>query len=300
MLLIVNAKSLAMETVIKKSLVPIWKDLLDELQAQLDVIEKSGDNTITKAQNAVQLCRDMLKKLEDLVEDYHYKDQQEEIYFFREVKPKFLSRLIYYQRLFNIELARPVGNEKDQQAYLQKELERIKEFFDDNKFFYQYFRSSETYLDEKLFLRNADTNTLALAVSDINANPSFTTHFDYILSRILANEMLLGYLNKAIAETNEPVLEAKEKARAAKALQWTEAKSALIELIYAFKARGSFNNGKATLKEITDYLQLVFNVEITNPSRDFQDILSRKRSPTIYLDGLKDSYLKYIDAIDNK
>ncbi|MGB8191848.1 MAG: RteC domain-containing protein [Chitinophagaceae bacterium] len=290
-----------MEAVIKNSAVLTWMELLEELKTELEGVEKSSDTRIGKAQRATQLCKNVLTRLEEVMVDYAFTDAQQEIYFFKEIKPKVLSRLIYYHKLFTIEVSLPVGNKKDRQAYLQKELDRIKEFFDDNKFFYQYFRSGETYLDEKLFLRLAVPVALPMQIFDLNTNPAFTTNFDYILSRILANELLLDYLNEALSHLqNESNGDAADKARPAKALGWTESKSALIELIYAFKARGSFNSGKATLKEITDYLQLVFGVEISNPSRDFQDILSRKKSHTVYLDALKESYLKYIDIIDSK
>lgn len=289
-----------MEAESKKHTVPFWNELLQELNDELERIEQGSESTINKAQQAILVCKRLLNLLAEAVSDYPFTNAQEEIHFFREVKPQFLSRMLYYGRLFTIEAGLPVGNRTDREAYLQKELARIKEFFDDNKFFYQYFRSGETYLDEKLFLRREE-NSFPLQIYDVHADPAFSTGFDYVLSRIKANEMLLAYLNKALdAMCNEPATAPKEVGKPAKTLQWTEAKSALIELIYAFKARGSFNNGKATLKEITDYLQLVFGVEITNPSRDFQDILSRKRSVTIYLDGLKESYLKYIEGMEER
>jgi hypothetical protein len=289
-----------MEATTKKMTTPFWSELVAELSHKIESLEKENTSILTQAQNGLQYCKELLKALEALVEKNGFRDEREEILFFKEVKPKFYSRLIYYYKLYNIEVGRPVGTHQDQVQYLQKELDRIKEFFEDNKFFYQYFRGDETYLDEKLFLRTADTTSLSINLYDVHSNPDFSTPVDYILSRILANEMLLAYLNKAIsAVNNEPITDATEKTKLSKTLSWTEAKSALIELIYAFKARGSFNNGKATLKEITDYFQTVFNIEINNVSRDFQDILSRKRSYTYYLDALKESYLKYIDALDN-
>ena len=249
---------------------------------------------------AILVCKEYLKKLENHVLQNDFGSQQEEIYFFKEIKPKFYSKLLYYHKLFNIEVARPVGAVSDQKNYLQKEIDRIREYFEDNKFFYQYFRSGETYFDEKLFLRHKEDTPLTFQLYDVNSNPAFTTNYDYIISRILANELLLDHLVKSLSEIdqNQPV--PSKESKPVKQLTWTEAKSSLIELIYAFKAKGSFNNGNVTIKEITDVLQEAFNVQITNPSRDFQDILSRKRSPVVYLNGLTHAYLKYIENIDEK
>lgn len=290
-----------METTITKRQPAFWDDLLLRMTETVAAILKDGTGIISQAQKAILVCKDYLGSLEEAIIKYAFPDQSEEVFFFKQVKPKFYSQLIFYHKLFNLEIARPVGNPGDQKAYLQKELDRIKEFFDDNKFFYQYFRSGETFLDEKLFLRHQSDTVLSLQIDDIQSNPAFTTNYDYIISRIMANELLLTYLENAILLLNgKTINEKKELSAQEKSLTWTDAKSALIELIYAFKAKGSFNQGKATLKEISDYLQSVFNIEITNPSRDFQEILRRKAGYTIYLDGLKTSYLKYIDTIESK
>lgn len=240
--------------------------------------------------------------MQDHVLQYGFSDQDEEILFFKEVKPKFCGRLMYYYKVYNLEAGRPVFGTEIQKSWYQNELGRIKSFFDDNKFWYQYLRSGETDLDEKLFLRSPKNNTLHFRVYYFNEHPSFTTHYDSVFSYITANELLLDYLQNAMfllntesSTGNKPAIQSP-----AKSLTWSESKSALIEFAYACKAKGIFNNGKATLKDITDYLQQVFNIELTNPSRDFQEILRRKTGYTIFLDGLKDSYLKYIDAIESK
>jgi hypothetical protein len=52
--------------------------------------------------------------------------------------------------------------------------------------------------DEKLFLLNRQASSLSFRIYDINAHPSFSTGFDYIFSRITANELLAGYLRKTL------------------------------------------------------------------------------------------------------
>ena len=78
-------------------------------------------------------------------------------------------------------------------------------------------------------------------------------------------------------------------------LEWTFSKAALTELIYALKATGVFNDGKADLKTIVRYFEKVFSVELGNVSRTHQELLNRKSSQTIFLDELKQKMEELID-----
>lgn len=256
--------------------------------------------TIGQSLQAMQACRETMNILQEYVIQNSFSSQMEEITFFKEIKPKFYSLLIFYHRLYNIEVSRPIGSEEEIKMYLQNELNLIRRFFEENRFWYQYHRAGETYLDEKLFLRNRKEPPLSFRIYDINAHPLFSTGFEYIFSRITANELLAGYLQKCLMSGVNDKQALNFISSHPHPLTWTDPKSALIEFAYAAKAKGTFNNGKASLKEITDYLQHVFNIELSNPTRVFQEILRRKTGYTSFLDSLRESYLKYIDQLENK
>ncbi len=258
------------------------------------------NNSLGQALQAMQVCREYMNILQGYVLQHGFSSQSDEIFFFKQIKPKFYYQLIFYHRLYNIEISRPAGSIDDVILYFQNQLNQIRHFFEENKFWYQYYRSGETYLDEKLFLRNGQRFPLSMRMYDINAHPSFSTSVDYIFSRIQANELLAGYLQKALLAGINDNSRALDFVSNQQPLMWTDPKSALIELAYALKSKGSFNNGKANLKEITDYLQTVFNIQLSNPTRDFQEILRRKTGYSNFLDSLRESYLKYIDFLENK
>jgi hypothetical protein len=256
--------------------------------------------TLGQTLQAMQACKDSMSILQDSVIQNSFSSQIEEINFFKEIKPKFYSLLIFYHRLYNIEVNRPLGGDEEIKVYLKNQLDQIARFFEENRFWYQYHRSGETYLDEKLFLRNRQGPPLSFRIYDINAHPLFSTGFEYIFSRIIANELLISYLKKSLLSGVGDKQGLSFISSQHQLLTWTDPKSALIEFAYAAKAKGIFNNGKATLKEITDYLQLVFNIQLSNPTRDFQEILRRKTGYSNFLDNLRESYLKYIDQLENK
>jgi hypothetical protein len=72
-------------------------------------------------------------------------------------------------------------------------------------------------------------------------------------------------------------------------LIFTAPKVCLIELGYALKAHGSFNNGNAPVNKIIRALEQMTSVDLGNTSRSFQEIRARKIGLTKYLDALKTS-----------
>jgi hypothetical protein len=62
---------------------------------------------------------------------------------------------------------------------------------------------------------------------------------------------------------------------------------ALVELIYALYFNGSFNHGQATLKEIAEYFERIYGVDLGDIYRVYQDTLYRKSGATAFLDRLR-------------
>jgi hypothetical protein len=286
-----------------KSVSPFWEPLFERLIEQIAVIQKeAGNNLQQRARKSIVVCSELMNELQTHILNHNFSSQEEEIFFFKEVKPKFYGRLIYFHKLYNIEVGLPVGGSTDVKAHFQKELDKIRIFFEENRFYYSYHRNQETFLDDKLFTRSRQGVFLTSHIYDINANPAFSTKYDYVFSRIFANELLSDYISKKLLDLTSESNPAstKESTLQTKSITWTDSKVALIELAYAFKSKGVFSNGNATLKDITDFLQSAFNIELTNPSRDFQEILRRKTGYTSFLDNLRESYLKFIDTIESK
>ena len=67
----------------------------------------------------------------------------EEINFFRNIKPKFLSKLIYYRKIFDIESSLPVGLSSDINAYYLHVLDTIKNYIESNKEFFIIWNSAK-------------------------------------------------------------------------------------------------------------------------------------------------------------
>jgi hypothetical protein len=66
------------------------------------------------------------------------KNVDEEIHFFKQLKPRIVSILTYYNAIYKIETRKAFGGEETVRAYLDNELLRLKRFFDNNLEFYEY------------------------------------------------------------------------------------------------------------------------------------------------------------------
>lgn len=271
-------------------------DLYKEFTDALGNVKEQ--TTLKRLSEAIQISKDYLRKLKDYITPFDFRNEGDEIHFFKHHKPNFSAHLFYYSGVYHIEINKPIGSSQSQKEYFQSELNNLTNEFEKNRRFYTYLREEATYNDTDYFVRGHQ-NAVIIEKYFVEVDHLFSTGYDFLVANYLAMDKIAGYLNKKIVQpANSPV--SFETPKHASKIVWTDSKTALIELVYAFKAKGSFNNGRATLKDITDHIQQIFGIELTNPTRDFQEILRRKTGYTIYLDGLKECYLQYIDKIETR
>ncbi|MBN9302542.1 MULTISPECIES: RteC domain-containing protein [Dysgonomonas] len=275
----------------------------DSLQKEVDqsllVINAKESDTLKKAEEITSLLTDAFNRLRVFIYQYEFKDEAEEILFFKEIKPNLFCDLIYYQKMYNLEIHRPTGGYPELKIYLEKELARITDFFDKNRAFYRYYRSNETSMDCRYFLRGQSDNTLYHNSISHERDPLFSTVADLKLTRILANNKLEKYIYDELAKIDD----SKEinGANPSKVkLTWTVNKVFLIELIYALYLFGAFNYGKATLKEIISYFEDIFNIDLgANPSKAYFEMRNRKQRTT-FLDRLREILNNKMDEDNEK
>ena len=92
-----------------------------EIENRLKGIEKSNLNVLKKSLEASLVLGDAFQRLRDFIDTHIFKSEAEEIEFFKVVKPRLYHRLIYYRKVYNIEMNRPVGVDS-QRAYLIDEI----------------------------------------------------------------------------------------------------------------------------------------------------------------------------------
>ena len=273
--------------------------LLTKLNEQLNFTDIEIDDPIQRSENAVNIIINAVEKLKIIFEKEKTKSQEQEIDFFKNIKPKFTSKLIYYNAIYKIETKKPHGGERIVKKYINNELEKLKRYFDSNLDFYRYYRTGSNYLDVKYFTRGKFDIKLALDSFYFEADHSFSTSHDFKVAKIMAHDLIQVYLEDKllVMENKEP----KEKSQVNHKLKqnWTGSKVALIELLYALHTEGVFNNGASDLKDIAEYFENVFNIDLGQYHRAFLEIRMRKSDQTKFLNALKEKLVKRMENTDD-
>ena len=258
------------------------------LNEQLNFIDLEIDNEIKRCEKAIEISLKAKENLRALIQKTNFKSQEEEIHFFKEIKPQFTSKIIYYNTIFKIEMKKPNGGYRILKKYYNNELD-----------FYKYYRSGNIYLDYKYFLRGKFDIKLSLSSYYFETDTSFSTSHDFKVAKILANDLIQLYLeNKLIMIDNKDNVEKSQRKPNVK-LTWTSSKVALTELLYALHSEGVFNNGAADLKDIAEYLEHVFEIDLGQYRRTFLEIRVRKTERSKFLISLNEALIKRMDNSDD-
>ncbi|TCC98474.1 RteC domain-containing protein [Pedobacter hiemivivus] len=268
-----------------------------DLRLRLKAIAARDDfSLLGRFNESISLINVFLSAVRERVTTVAFKDQLEEVYFFKFEKPEYYALKIYEVSLFGILNQRPVGTDEMLRDYYLEELTFISRFFKQYAFLYEYYRSGFTQMDELLFLREGMAPDVLLP-EFWELDPEFSTPGDYLFSKFIAYERLRDFI---LGELR--VLELRAAAVVApvggdkKWADWTGEVVNLVELGYALYTSRQIGDGKVSLAEIFRWLEESFRVEVGIPANRFREIKRRKRiSRTHFTDLLRENLLKYMD-----
>ena len=264
-----------------------------KLETAIQELEIESDCPIKRIEAVIQLVIQSFSDLKKFVLKNDFKNTEEEIHFFKYQKPIIVSKLIYYNAVYKIETKKPYG-EKQIKKFLNKELNKLKKFFDSNIDFYKYYRSGNSFLDENFFIRGKHDIWLWLDTFYFEADHRFSTSHDYKVAKILANDLIQVYLEDQLNNKHY------KKANSKSPLSWTGSKTALTELIYALYAQGVFNNGNTDIKLIAKTFESTFNIDLGDFYHTFMELKARKINRTKFLDILCEALIKKMDEQNEK
>jgi len=267
--------------------------LNEELNLQLQSIDLKTYNIIEKSQKSFTCLTNALKDLKAFVLEYTFCSEQDEIQFFKKLKPELYSKSIYFKKIVEIETLRPIGCQDELEIYLRDELKKLTFFFNGHKDLYQYYRMESTHMDELYFLRKKNDMKQKMKGADIDDN--FSTGYDYTIAKIIAYNRLEIFLNKELEKMQQSIQNPHvEHLGIFDKFKWTGSKISLYELIYSLYSSGVINNSDCKINELTELFEQIFNVRLDEIHRGFQDIKLRS-NPTKFLDSLKEALLRKIN-----
>ncbi|GEM63911.1 hypothetical protein SF1_18930 [Sphingobacterium faecium NBRC 15299] len=271
------------------------KELYQNLQLSIQDISNTGMTGFDYYKSCYQETMEASKKLKSFILNYRFSDEAEEIEFFKEIKPRFQSKLMYFTELIQVEIQKPLLAEKRMLLkYYRRSSSHYTALANKNQIFLHYVRSQIDIGDHHLFVRSG--GSFDFIPNDLDLDDKYSTPGSNELSKLLSYEMVLDHLAQKIQALS--TTKTSEVTIPQHRLTWTGRSAALIELAYGLQSVGAINNGTASVSEIVAALEYIFNTDTGKFYRVFQNIRIRKGSRTIFLDEVIAKLIHRMDETD--
>ena len=94
-------------------------DLRNKIVQDIQKIEEQECCDLQRSGLIIPLLEKAFDELKTFISGYKFKDDYEEIRFFKEIKPQLFSQLVYHNKVYNIEIRMPAGSINDQKNYFE-------------------------------------------------------------------------------------------------------------------------------------------------------------------------------------
>jgi hypothetical protein len=252
--------------------------LHDDLELKINEVYDDDQDMVKVAENSLIMIDESIRKLKEMISSHHFETVAEEVYFFKKLKPQFISKFIYYSTILELESHKPNAGNKALKKYYEAEQEKLKSFYLEQAEFYGYYRREATYLDHKVFVRNSYDLKMKLSFGFYNFDTSFTTSHDHLIARFIATRQIDHYLKKQLENLSE-----QPYGKTLSPLVWSASKVGLIEMVYALYQMRCFNGGNVELSEVIKFVERSLDTDLGNFHKTIFEIRNRKQGPTKFL-----------------
>ena len=263
-----------------------------ELQKPVnDSFVYNGD--LVQFELAIVNCLECHNKVKEYISANEFDSKEQEILFFKSIKPLITSNHIFYLKLYAIHSKMPIGSTDLIRSYLKTELDKIDNFYQNIREFCRYYTSGSTHNDELFFLRGSFKFKLDLDQYYIDVDRSFSTSHGFKVGRILAHKNIKLYIENLLVNIDSPPVESDSVFGQ---LQWSGSKTDMVELIYALHESGII---KADIATIAQHFQTNFSVDLGDFYKTWTEIRARKKDKTKLLSKLIVDLNRRIDDYDS-
>ncbi|WP_312078507.1 RteC domain-containing protein [Chryseobacterium sp.] len=267
----------------------------DHLEKNLKLIEDAHDDPIRISEESLVTIDLSIRELKKLIASTAFDGIPQEVYFFKHLKPLFISKYIYFMKVLSIVSSIPHSSEKSLKKYYENEWDKLKKYHNENADFYNYYRRNATYMDHKYFVRNSFDLKMKLSYNLYNYDEAFTTSHCHLVAHILANDLLENFLKKEMEKEHKLAL---RKVDIVPNLKWSASKVALIELAYALHQSNCFNGGNIEFSEVMRSFEKNLDIDLGNYYKTVTEIKDRKNGRIKFLNMISanlDQHFKNLD-----
>jgi hypothetical protein len=230
-----------------------------------------------------------VKELNAMINDYEFSSLEEEINFFKLIKPKLLMEQHYYYHRAQL-LQQYVNLSKDSRdEIVTAKLRRIDSYFQVHHEFCTYYELGETDKDEEYFVRLSSRSKINLDYNLVDKNFNTTCEKGHAVGKMLSKKKLSTYLQKVLHL--DPLHNMSNGLQIIGKLNFNGTPTELVELIYALKASDLLDD---SIVRISEVLSHVFNISTLQTYKIWQKIKERKIDQTRLMTKMQQSLLKQI------
>jgi hypothetical protein len=231
----------------------------NEFEREYEVLKNGSEDVLTVSLEIIHYIEKKLKEIFKWLKKYVFETYQDEIYFFKELKPRMVSKLLFYKELLNLEASLP-PSKKNKRKHYEELLSRIHQYVLSNKEFYQYYRSRTTVKDEDFFVRRSYKDIVRDDCCLINFDSKLCTSHDFNVATIIANDMFTRHLENKLDEIDANYTTKYNPTN--NKITWTGTKIEITEMIYGLYYKKMLNGGNIDIKEIARGFSIAFNIDI--------------------------------------
>lgn len=137
-----------------------------------------------QVQNAFAICNLAWKEVKDKLSHHRFSDEDEEIEFFKKIKPRFTSMIEYYCLIYHSVLFEP-DDAVMSIEFWKRECSRLEKFRAEHKGFIACYQNNRCLMDRHYFLRKYFTESSASTLK-IYDDRNTVTNGDLLVTVLMA------------------------------------------------------------------------------------------------------------------
>lgn len=178
-----------------------YRQLYEKMMLEMEDCGKRFATEKEQIECCFQTCERNWNALLKLLNHQQFRTVNDEIWFFKTVKPAFTGMLEYFALVYKAALFHPeTGSDVHEiRNFWNKELRHAEKFLEENEQFYHYFKTGNTEMDEVYFVRAMPSKDPSAYRSHTATDPfRANSSHDGLFAAIIARDKYLGYVRNKI------------------------------------------------------------------------------------------------------
>lgn len=177
-------------------MLPDYQEYYAELLAAIESHHTLEGSEIGKIEASFKSSLNCWSRIQQLVKTHNFQSVTEEIFFFKEIKPRFTGLIEYYTQRYHALLFMPTHNAVELARFWKWELRKIERFYENNETFCMYIREGASDKDEEYFTREGKKAPSPQLGRIHDLDPATSSSHDYLVTMICAYKLYESFIKE--------------------------------------------------------------------------------------------------------